>query len=87
MTNMLELKNFYPYAKGISAKSHEFNSRGEEKSTDYSKMIDIISSSSYEGFITIEYEGAVMNMFGSKGNYLNPYEGVEATKKLISKYI
>ena len=37
--------------------------------------------------ITIEYEGAVMNMFGSKGNYLNPHEGVEATKKLISKYI
>ena len=50
-------------------------------------MMDIISSSSYQGFITIEYEGAVMNMFGSKGNYLNPHEGVEATKKLISKYL
>jgi len=81
------VEKLLPYAKGISAKSHEFNSRGEEKSTDYSKMMDIISSSSYKGFITIEYEGAVMNMFGSKGNYLNPHEGVKATKKLISKYI
>jgi len=81
------VEKLLPYAKGISAKSHEFNSQGEEKSTDYSKMIDIISSSSYKGFITIEYEGAVMNMFGSKGNYLNSHEGVEATKKLISKYI
>ena len=81
------VEKLLPYAKGISAKSHEFNSQGEEKSTDYSKMMDIITSSSYKGFITIEYEGAVMNMFGSKGNYLNPHEGVEATKKLISKYI
>ena len=80
MTNMLELKTFI--RKGISAKSHEFNSQGEEKSTDYSKMMDIITSSSYKGFI-IEYEG-LTNMFGSIGNYLNPYEGAEATKKLIS---
>ena len=50
------VEKLLPYAKGISAKSHEFNSQGEEKSTDYSKMMDIISSSSYQGFITIEYE-------------------------------
>ena len=50
-------------------------------------MMDIIKSSSYKGYITIEYEGAMMNMFGSKGNYLNSHEGVEATKKLISKYL
>ncbi len=81
------VRKLLPYAKGISAKSHKFNSLGEEKSTDYSKMMDIISSSSYKGFITIEYEGAVMNMFGSKENYLDPHKGVEATKKLISKYL
>lgn len=81
------VEKLLPYAKGISAKSHEFNLEGKEKSTDYSKMMDIITRSSYKGFITIEYEGAMMNMFGNKGNYLNSYEGVEATKKLISKYI
>ena len=81
------VQKLLPYAKGVSAKSHEFKLNGEEKSTDYKKMMQIISNSAYEGFITIEYEGAVMNMFGSKGNYLDTHEGVEATRKLISKYL
>ena len=81
------VQKLLPYAKGVSAKSHEFKLNGEEKSTDYKKMMKIISKSTYEGFITIEYEGAVMNMFGSKGNYLETHEGVEATRKLISKYL
>ena len=81
------VQKLLPYAKGVSAKSHEFKLNGEEKSTDYKKMMQIISNSAYEGFITIEYEGAVMNMFGSKGNYLETHEGVEATRKLISKYL
>ena len=71
----------------MSAKTHEFNSLGEETSTDYSRMIDIISDSSYEGFITIEYEGAMMKMFGGKGDYLDPHQGVEATQSLIKKYM
>ena len=81
------VKKLLPFAKGISAKSHEFNSMGEETSTDFSRMMDIISSSSYEGYITIEYEGAMMKMFGGKGDYLDPHDGVQATKSLINKYI
>ena len=81
------VEKLLPFAKGVSAKSHEFNSMGEETSTDYSRMMDIITDSSYEGFITIEYEGAVMKMFGGKGDYLEPHEGVEATQSLIKKYI
>jgi len=81
------VKKLLPFAKGISAKSHEFNSMGEETSTDFSRMMDIISSSTYEGYITIEYEGAMMKMFGGKGDYLDPHDGVQATKSLINKYI
>ena len=81
------VKKLLPFAKGISAKSHEFNSMGEETSTDFSRMMDIISSSTYEGYITIEYEGAMMKMFGGKGDYLDPHDGVQATKSLIKKYI
>ena len=81
------VKKLLPFAKGISAKSHEFNSMGEETSTDFSRMMDIISSSSYKGYITIEYEGAMMKMFGGKGDYLDPHDGVQATKSLIKKYI
>ena len=76
-----------PYAKGVSAKSHEFGKDGEELSTNYSRMIKIISESNYKGYITIEYEGAMKGMFGGEGTYLSPHEGILATKKLINKYL
>lgn len=76
-----------PYAKGVSAKSHTFNPNGEELSTDFSKMIEIISKSNYSGYITVEYEGAIMSMYGGGENYLNSNDGVIATKKLLEKYI
>ena len=67
--------------------SQEFGKDGEELFTDFSKMIEIISDSNYKRYITIEYEGAMMNMFGGKGNYLDPHNGIIATKKLINKYL
>jgi len=83
----LGVKKLMPYAKGVSAKSHKFGKDGEELSTNYSRMIKIISESNYKGYITIEYEGAMMGMFGGEGTYLNPHEGILATKKLINKYL
>ena len=67
--------------------SREFGKDGEELFTDFSKMIEIISDSNYKGYITIEYEGAMKGMFGGEGTYLNPHEGILATKKLINKYL
>ena len=83
----LGVKKLMPYAKGVSAKSHEFGKDGEELSTNYSRMIKIISESNYKGYITIEYEGAMKGMFGGEGTYLSPHEGILATKKLINKYL
>ena len=83
----LGVKKLMPYAKGVSAKSHEFDKDGEDLSTNYSRMIKIISESNYKGYITIEYEGAMKGMFGGEGTYLNPHEGILATKKLINKYL
>ena len=83
----LGVKKLLPYAKGVSAKSHEFDKDGEELSTNYSRMIKIISESNYKGYITIEYEGAMKGMFGGEGTYLSPHEGILATKKLINKYL
>ena len=83
----LGVKKLMPYAKGVSAKSHEFDKDGEELSTNYSRMIKIISESNYKGYITIEYEGAMKGMFGGEGTYLSPHEGILATKKLINKYL
>ena len=50
-------------------------------------MIEIISNSNYSGYITVEYEGAIMSMYGGGENYLNSNDGVIATKKLLEKYI
>ena len=62
-----------PFAKGVSAKSHEFDEKGNEKRTDYRKMLDIVVKKyKYSGYIGIEFEGG-----GSEA------EGIKATKKLL----
>ena len=64
-----------PYAKAVSAKSHSFDWKGNETNTDYKKMISIVLSSGYNGYIGIEFEG----------NEVDEIEGVRLTKKLMEK--
>ena len=66
-----------PYAKGVSAKSHDFDAQGNETHTDYKKMLDIVIGSTYRGFIGIEYEG----------NVLGEYEGIKATRVLLERHL
>jgi L-ribulose-5-phosphate 3-epimerase len=66
-----------PYAKAVSAKSHEFDRNGDETKTDYFKMMKIVLDAGYHGFVGIEYEGS---MLGEK-------DGVMATKKLLERCI
>jgi hydroxypyruvate isomerase len=62
-----------PFAKGVSAKSHEFDDKGNEKRTDYRKMMEIVCKKhKYSGFVGIEYEGG-----GPEA------DGIKATKKLL----
>lgn len=46
-----------PYAKGVSAKAHAFDEHGNETSTDYKKILSVVKSHNYSGYIGIEYEG------------------------------
>lgn len=62
-----------PFAKGVSAKSHDFDSQGNETRTDYRKMLKIVLDAGYRGYIGIEYEGSK----------LSEPEGIKATKKLL----
>ena len=62
-----------PFAKGVSAKSHDFDEAGNEINTDYRKMLPIVLSFGYRGYVGIEYEG----------NKLSEPEGIKATKKLL----
>lgn len=63
-----------PFAKGVSAKSHDFDDNGNETRTDYRKMLEIVvKKHGFKGFIGIEYEGSK----------LGEPEGIRATKKLL----
>jgi L-ribulose-5-phosphate 3-epimerase len=46
-----------PFAKAVSAKSHDFDERGDEKHTDYRKMLRIVLDAGYRGWIGVEFEG------------------------------
>jgi sugar phosphate isomerase/epimerase len=64
-----------PYAKGISAKSHQFDANGNETEKDYERLFKIIKESSFKGIVGIEWEGSGMS----------ESEGIKATKKLLEK--
>ncbi len=69
------IKEMMPYAKGVSAKTHEFDGNGNEVHTDYTKMMKIVLDAGYRGYVDIEYEG----------DGLSEEEGIIATKKLLEK--
>ena len=39
------VERLMPYAKGVSAKSHEFDEKGNDINTDYKRMLEIIKKS------------------------------------------
>ena len=71
----LGVKELLPYAKGISAKTFEFDAQGNETSIDYKRMFRMIKDSGFRGIVGIEYEGS----------RLSADEGIRATKKLLEK--
>lgn len=65
-----------PFARGVSAKSHDFDEQGEEIHTDYRKMLDIVvGKHRWRGYIGIEYEG---------GKH-SEEEGILLTKRLLER--
>jgi sugar phosphate isomerase/epimerase len=64
-----------PYAKAVSAKTNDFDERGEEIHTDYHRMMKIVLDARYNSFVGIEYEGEKMS----------EADGVRASKKLLER--
>jgi sugar phosphate isomerase/epimerase len=62
-----------PFAKGVSAKSYDFDDTGKETKLDYARIMKIVTDAGYHGFVGIEYEGS----------RLGEPEGIRATKKLL----
>ena len=52
------VEELMPFAKAVSAKSHDFDAQGNETHTDYRRMISIVLSAGYRGWIGVEYEGS-----------------------------
>lgn len=64
-----------PFAKGVSAKSYDFDADGNETTIDYERMLKIVVYSNYHGYVGIEYEGS----------RLSEPDGIRATKRLLER--
>ncbi len=73
-------KKLMPYSKALNAKTHAFNTHGDETTMDYQKLLAITHKSSYTGYIGIEWEPE------GPGRRMSPAEGIEATKALLRRY-
>jgi L-ribulose-5-phosphate 3-epimerase len=64
-----------PYAKAVSAKSHDFDDDGNEREKDYRRLMQIVYDAGYRSWVGIEYEGRTLPEF----------EGIAATKRLLER--
>jgi len=69
------LKEWMPFAKGVSAKAYDFDAAGNDTVVDFPKLLKIVKESDFDGHIGIEYEGSGMG----------EEEGIKATKALIER--
>ncbi|MEX2247405.1 MAG: sugar phosphate isomerase/epimerase family protein [Dehalococcoidia bacterium] len=65
-----------PYAKAVSAKCYDFDASGAETTIDFGRVMGIVTSNGYNGYVGIEYEGA----------RLPEREGIIACKRLLERY-
>jgi len=70
------IEEMLPFAKAVSAKSYDFNNAGEQPLMDYRKLLDIVKSSGFKGYIGVEFEG----------NIQSEDSGIRNTMSLIKKY-
>lgn len=71
------MEQLLPYAKGVSAKSFDFDDQGNCLETDFSRMISLVQASGYAGYIGVEYEG----------KKLSEEDGIRLTKRLLEAEI
>ncbi len=69
------LSELLPYARSVSAKSINFNDEGDCIEIDFYKMMRIVKTSNYSGYVSIEYEGTSHS----------EADGIQLTKNLMNK--
>mgnify|MGYP003630155136 CR=1 FL=1 len=63
-----------PFARAVSAKSHDFDDAGNETHTDYERMLKIVLDAGYRGHVGIEFEGGA-----------DEVEGIRLTQRLLER--
>jgi sugar phosphate isomerase/epimerase len=69
------VEEMMPFAKGVSAKTFDFDAHGNETSMDYLRLLHIVKNHGYKGYIGIEYEGSG----------LSEEQGILATRELLMR--
>lgn len=64
-----------PFAKAVSAKTHDFDEQGNESQKDYPRLMKIVLDAGYHSWVGIEYEGS----------RLPEREGIAKTKALLER--
>lgn len=62
-----------PFAKGVSAKSYDFDEQGNETTLDYPRFMKIVKDAGYTGFVGVEFEGS----------NVSEEKGIELTRDLL----
>lgn len=70
------VRELMPRALAVSAKAHDFDASGEETSTDFGRMLDVVASAGDVEWIEVEYEG----------DRLREADGIAATVALIRRH-
>ena len=71
------VEELLPFAKGVSAKTYDFDLNGEQPKIDYKRLINLVKASGFKGYIGIEFEGDTQP----------EEEGIRKTKALLQKYL
>lgn len=71
----LGTQQLMPFAKGVSAKTFDFNPTGDETRIDYPRIMQIVKDANYRGYVGIEYEGRT----------LDESTGILKTKQLLER--
>ena len=71
----ISLAELLPFAKAVSAKSHDFDENGNEIHTDFLRVMKMVKEVGYNGFVGIEYEGSA----------ISEDQGVQKTYDLLIK--
>jgi L-ribulose-5-phosphate 3-epimerase len=71
----LGVAELMPYAKAVSAKSHDFDEAGNETAMDYPRLMRIVVDAGYRSWVGIEYEGS----------RLPEADGIAATLRLLQR--